>query len=70
MVKISRVSNGYIIKTSDCAIVIEDCEGDESESEHETMVKVLYHVMESFGVYNSKHKSTRLKILIEKQKLD
>lgn len=57
-----RVSDGYMIEGSgDEIVVVADDDGDELESGE----RLLWEVMEYFGLYGSKHDAERLRIVRE-----
>jgi hypothetical protein len=61
--RISKVSNGYILTSTDMQEVIEDDDKDELKSGEE----LLWKVMEYFNFYGSKHDPERLRVIREKQ---
>jgi hypothetical protein len=76
-ITIDTAQNGYIITSKefteddsipyDSYTVIEEAEGVDDACELVAMQSLLYSVMESLGAYNSKHKTHRLTISVEKQ---
>ena len=67
--KITKASNGYILQPmgddheEEGMMVYEEDDLDEF-GELEAMLKVLYGVIEHFGVYGSKHDAKRLRVVI------
>jgi len=67
---IEKTTNGYILTgifgDSDLLskVLIEIQEGEEQLTERQAMQKIVWELMEYFGVYNSKHNSYNLRIKI------
>jgi len=80
MLTIEAVANGYIITGSDkieggegaekTVVEIDEDIMDEHESETKATQKLLYVIMEYFGLCGSKHDSHRVRVEIEKKEVD
>ena len=68
--KISRAMNGYVVCFDNGDMVVEEVFEDEEEEFGElySMEKVLWRVLNYFGVFGSKHDKKRIRIHIEEQK--
>lgn len=60
---ITKVDNGFILKGEDCHAVYEEGEGEFGEIE--AGVKMLWSVIEHFGIGGSRHDAKRLRVIIE-----
>ena len=67
VVRIARVTNGYIIETSDGRVVVE--ENGTEFGELEAMRTLLWAVTDCFGINNSKHNQKNLVIEIRENKI-
>ncbi len=67
--EIRQFNNGWVIETDDTSVVVEYdyAEEDFSKNHAEAVAKLLCNVMESLGIYNSKHNKYRVNIEVEKQ---
>ena len=71
-VSIEKTNNGFVLNGTDAQYVFQEdiTIEDEEEKEQKCIAELFYQLMEEFGVFNSKHNKTRLKIDVVKQNED
>lgn len=79
MLTIEAVANGFILTSSTpiegieankTVIEIDEDIQDEDESDTKATQKLLYAIMEYYGLVGSKHNKMRVRVVIEKKDVD